>query len=457
MVKRTKEKIKEVNKQEELVDLIGRQKFVDKIKKLIKISSPNKSWSIAIDGAWGSGKTFVMNMLERDLAKESENIVIYYDAWSNDFYEDPLIAILYNILDVFEHLTSIKKDVLQGIQNGINAFLSILSAIPEVDNVLKAGKKAFINLKKERKKKTDNNQLSNYKSYSDFLAETQDFIKEAIKNKKLIILVDELDRCEVKYAMKVLNRLHHLLDIPNVFTVTALNKEIIENSLWYNFNNEYKPKYNTFKKFFDITYSLPLTGDSTNAFAIIEQQLLNIFDGLQKEDLIPASIYIDSEIGKNPRDLERLFETCGFVFKNISYEKQNISYFMFIAWCYINKLKSKDFFDRFIEKNDINNNYNYYSRLIDLNSNIDKVFQSKFIRYLTKNEKLKTSNGNFYITSFNSNDTQLKMFFALINLLKFSKIDGNINNINGFYKLNLDRNNYQEINNIVEIIKILEE
>ena len=161
MVKRTKEKIKEVNKQEELVDLIGRQKFVDKIKKLIKISSPNKSWSIAIDGAWGSGKTFVMNMLERDLAKESENIVIYYDAWSNDFYEDPLIAILYNILDVFEHLTSIKKDVLQGIQNGINAFLSILSATPEVDNVLKAGKKAFINLKKERKKKTDNNQLSN--------------------------------------------------------------------------------------------------------------------------------------------------------------------------------------------------------------------------------------------------------------------------------------------------------
>ena len=102
--KKAKEKneiTKEEIKVEQVLDLIGRQKFVDKIKKLVEISSLNKSWSIAINGSWGSGKTFVMNMLEKDLKEDSENIVIYYDAWSNDFYEDPLIAILYNILDVF--------------------------------------------------------------------------------------------------------------------------------------------------------------------------------------------------------------------------------------------------------------------------------------------------------------------------------------------------------------------
>ena len=454
MVKRTKEKIKEVNKQEELVDLIGRQKFVDKIKKLIKISSPNKSWSIAIDGAWGSGKTFVMKMLKQDLTKESENIVIYYDAWSNDFYEDPLIAILYNILDVFDKF-DIKQVIKDGIVKGIKGFGAILCSLPEIGNLVSGGIKAFKEITSKPKKSTEKEGLKVFKSYSQLIKETQLLIENAIEGKRLIILVDELDRCEVDYAMKVLNRLHHLLKISNVFTITALNKEIIENSLWYNFNKEDESKFDTFKKFFDITYTLPQTGDNDNEYAIIEQQLMNTFANSTKENLIPALIFIDSEINKNPRDIERLFETCNFIFKNLSLEKQNISYFMFIVWCYVNKNKTNLFFNNFILNKETASRDT--TRIVDINYEVQGLFKEKFLRFLKQEEMQYKILGASKITMYKNYDNQLKAFFVLINILRYFKIEDKYLDFKRWYNIRVDESDYNEINNIIELIKILEE
>lgn len=454
--KKAKEKneiTKEEIKVEQVLDLIGRQKFVDKIKKLVEISSLNKSWSIAINGSWGSGKTFVMNMLEKDLKEDSENIVIYYDAWSNDFYEDPLIAILYNILDVFNKF-GIKQVIKDGIVKGIKGFGAILCSLPEIGNLVSGGIKAFKEITSKPKKSTEKEGLKEFKSYSQLIKETQLLIENAIEEKRLIILVDELDRCEVDYAMKVLNRLHHLLKIPNVFTITALNKEIIENSLWYNFNKEDKSKFDTFKKFFDITYTLPQTGDNGNEYAIIEQQLMNTFANSTKENLTPALIFIDSEINKNPRDIERLFETCNFIFKNLSLEKQNISYFMFIVWCYIYKNKINSFFNNFILNKEI---ANQFTRLIDISYNTQGIFRDKFIRFLRDEINYDTPIGESKITTYKNYDNQLKTFFVLINMLKCFKIKNKYLDFKRWYNIKVDESDYNEINNIIELIKILEE
>ena len=80
-------------------DKIGRQPLVDKIKYLIDTLPQDEHFCLALDGEWGSGKTFVMGMLQNELESHSdEYIVINYDAWKNNFYPDPLIAILYCVL-----------------------------------------------------------------------------------------------------------------------------------------------------------------------------------------------------------------------------------------------------------------------------------------------------------------------------------------------------------------------
>ena len=92
-----------------LQDKIGREDFVNKICGLVDSLGKDKNFSMAINGAWGSGKSFVLDMIEEKLSERQEYIVIKYDAWENNFYPDPLIAILYCILDSLTSNPEFKK------------------------------------------------------------------------------------------------------------------------------------------------------------------------------------------------------------------------------------------------------------------------------------------------------------------------------------------------------------
>ena len=80
-------------------DKIGRKEIVDKICGLVESLNENSNFCLSINGAWGSGKSFVLDMIEEELSQHSEYIIVKYDAWKNSFYPDPLIAILYCVLD----------------------------------------------------------------------------------------------------------------------------------------------------------------------------------------------------------------------------------------------------------------------------------------------------------------------------------------------------------------------
>lgn len=80
-------------------DLIGRESVVEKICNLIDVLKKDQNICISIDGEWGSGKTFVLGMLEEQLSQKEEYILIRYDAWENTFYSDPLLAILSCVID----------------------------------------------------------------------------------------------------------------------------------------------------------------------------------------------------------------------------------------------------------------------------------------------------------------------------------------------------------------------
>ena len=80
-------------------DKIGRKDIVDKICGLVDSLQKNKNFCLALNGAWGSGKSFVMEMIEERLKKQEEYIIVKYDAWKNNFYPDPLIAILSCVMD----------------------------------------------------------------------------------------------------------------------------------------------------------------------------------------------------------------------------------------------------------------------------------------------------------------------------------------------------------------------
>ena len=73
-------------------DELGRQKYAELLTNLVS-SARNAPFCIAVDGEWGSGKTFFLKRWREEFLKKG-NTAIYFNAWEDDFYADPLTAII---------------------------------------------------------------------------------------------------------------------------------------------------------------------------------------------------------------------------------------------------------------------------------------------------------------------------------------------------------------------------
>ena len=80
-------------------DKIGRGPIVEKICWLVDNLQKDQHFCLALNGGWGSGKSFILEYIEEEFCKHEEYITVKYDAWKNSFYQDPLIAVLYCVLD----------------------------------------------------------------------------------------------------------------------------------------------------------------------------------------------------------------------------------------------------------------------------------------------------------------------------------------------------------------------
>ena len=70
-------------------DELDRKRLAERLTKLI--CNQQEPFIISIDGQWGSGKTFLLKRWQRDLERDGFR-AIYYNAWEDDFCDDPLCS-----------------------------------------------------------------------------------------------------------------------------------------------------------------------------------------------------------------------------------------------------------------------------------------------------------------------------------------------------------------------------
>lgn len=118
-----------------LNDTIGRNKDVNAFIDIL--NTLENSCAIALDGVWGSGKTFFVQQVKMVLdacCRDSENadkqsvrrkwttmhngkepefqsqLCVYYDAWENDNDEDPVLSLVYSILQDVDAESPFEKE-----------------------------------------------------------------------------------------------------------------------------------------------------------------------------------------------------------------------------------------------------------------------------------------------------------------------------------------------------------
>ena len=118
-------------------DYLSRKAYIDLLKNIIENQKNKKSgYSFAIDGEWGSGKTWVLKELEKQLLDEKDNnyLIFHYNAWENDFYDEPLIALLSVMIETLKlQKQGIKESgsVGRAINTSITALTKVAGSVIE--------------------------------------------------------------------------------------------------------------------------------------------------------------------------------------------------------------------------------------------------------------------------------------------------------------------------------------
>ena len=250
------------------------ERNVDIYRFINLLNAIEDNCSVALDGAWGSGKTFFVKQTKMILDAYNEfigshddienntirthfeamqtgmrrvpidvqpEVSVYYDAWSNDNDIDPMLSLVYEILQTVNTDYSFKKSA---------DCLKIAAAIADFFT----GKKVTTLV--EAFTQTDRlAALKEQKSIHTLISEFLDSLL-AEQGNRLVIFIDELDRCKPSYAVQLLERIKHYFSNERVTFVFSINT----NELQHTVERYYGDAFDSCKyldRFFDLKLSLP--------------------------------------------------------------------------------------------------------------------------------------------------------------------------------------------------------
>ena len=243
-------------------DKLGRGPFIELLSNIItQKTDAHEGISFAIDGKWGCGKSWILKELEQKLELQNY-LVIHYNCWENEYYEEPLVALLSVIVDKLNQLQGslTDKNKKEKLKIALTFFAEVISTILTnkfgigFDDILESGKKAI--------KKDSDSSMSTTFDNNQGLKEALNNVREHLLQLKnvlsenettyanIVIIVDELDRCLPEYAIKVMQRLHHICfdtvsDKYTFIQLAAINKSELLGSIAKTFGREFnlKQKY----------------------------------------------------------------------------------------------------------------------------------------------------------------------------------------------------------------------
>lgn len=311
-------------------DLLDRNKDLKNFCRLLQHQQGMSS--IAIDGRWGSGKTFFvkqcalllsstnslsyLNQEMKEKVYDSINdkdfienladnkfLAVYYDAWKNDTEEDPVLSLIYEIIQQLD-----LKGGLIDLDNLSSVLASALSVVTGRDVT------DFFNKVKDVKL------LNNIKEEKKMDAILQKFFVKALNQKceRLVIFVDELDRCRPSFAIKVLERIEHYFVNDRITFVLSMNIEQLQHTIKAFYGNDFDAcRY--LDRFFDIRLSLPTT--ISNRFF----DSLNLNDNYSIDNVI---MRIQDTYNLSLREFCKYYNTVKVA--GVNYDRDETDNFLFI-------------------------------------------------------------------------------------------------------------------------------
>lgn len=250
-------------------DLLRRKDFGNELGRLTEYGSG--TGVVLIDGGWGSGKTTFLRMWIQD-ARNQGKVVAMVNAWEGDYLESPLQYISDQLAKELQRY--VPSGRLSRLTNRIRKYLaktgSLIVKMVKVGTTAAAssdgGTSLGVTLALEkliqslRQVKPDS--VTDVSRLENLRRQLQQTAKKLWNNRKqgrstrMIIVIDELDRCRPDYAVRFMETIKHVFEVEHITFIVAANISELAHAINGLYGQEFDGKH-YLERFFDISLSLP--------------------------------------------------------------------------------------------------------------------------------------------------------------------------------------------------------
>lgn len=371
-------------------DLLNYYPFAEKIKEIIQGYSSNPApLTIGIYGKWGTGKTSLLNLVERHIElfqkdkKDKLFIKFHYNPWVYqskeemlfDFFNTLSRKLIYSeneylkkagesILKYSRYLESIRLSVSGGIPKLFNAGITI-----EPYKILKA---LGEDIKGEEKS------LEEMKRDIDKTLESS--------NKKIIIFIDDIDRLDKDEIFMLFKLIKTNADFKNLVFIICLDHEHVAKAIYSRYGSGIESGKEFLEKIINIPLELPLI-EKADLDLFIKEKVKSVIQNrlIRKQELDELMRSLSVKHFNSPREVIRIVNSFSVSLYAIG-DEVNAHDLFWIEYLKIKYLESYEIIKNYA-KDHISNHI--LSSVITFNNEFDDSRNESGVRLLLMNKNPK--------------------------------------------------------------------
>lgn len=214
-----------------LVDLLGFDSILDPVLEAIGTDNLDPL-TIGVHSPWGGGKSTLLRLLAGSLSADKKYVVVSTDPWQYDDHSDVRGTLIAEVLDVLRA----KFDGTAGVGTKVKELLSRVSW-SRVALALGTGALTMQWNPKEIVEAFTPRQRSSPESMSGFKDAFEELVKMLPGLERVIVLVDDLDRCLPGAVMATLESIKLFLSVPKMIFVLAADQEMVRDAIAANLSS----------------------------------------------------------------------------------------------------------------------------------------------------------------------------------------------------------------------------
>src|SRR5215472_953418 len=321
---------------------LGFNGAAEALKDIIERSRPQ--FAIGIFGTWGSGKTTLMQAIGRKLDPVT-TIPVQFSAWRYEREPHLIVPLLDTIREALVRWSASNKTYEQQavrtaatVGKAIYSLLAGMSLKIGIPNAIDLSFDANKALERAEKfdKEREAAQVSRSFYHATFRALTEAFHEFLGKDSKrrIVVFVDDLDRCLPLGALEVLESMKLFFDLEGFVFVVGLDQAVVERSIDMKYKSDgaeagYQIKGADYiKKIFQLPYSVaPVAVAQLDEFlqAVYSEAELHPDQQADLQNVVtPHLRYLVTESGINPREVKRYINAYTLVIKVKQHLKRDV-------------------------------------------------------------------------------------------------------------------------------------